>query len=123
MTLVRDRKVSAAPCFADDTKLVAREEDGERQDLIELFKWLRDWQLLFNLDKFAVMYFGFANDGIEVNLGDKVLDAQKSERDLGVIVECDLKVDKQFSKTVNGANKRLGINNRNYRTIGARRGK
>ena len=47
--------------FADDTKLVARvgsEEDRERlrQDLIELFKWSEDWQMLFNLDKCAGWY-------------------------------------------------------------------
>ena len=40
--------------FADDPKLIARvgsEEDRERlrQDLIELFKWSEDWQMLFNL--------------------------------------------------------------------------
>ena len=100
--------------FADDTKLVARvgsEEDRERlrQDLIELFKWSEDWQMLFNLDKCAVMHFGFANEGMEVRLGDKVLGAQKSERDLGVIVQNDLKVDKQCSKAANEANKKQKV--------------
>ena len=101
--------------FADDTKLVARvgsEEDRERlrQDLIELFRWSEDWQMLFNLDNCAVMHFGFANEGMEVRLGDKVLGAQKSERDLGVIMQSDLKVDnKQCSKAANEANKRLGM--------------
>ena len=61
--------------FANDTKLVVArvgsEEDRERlkQDLIELFKWSEDWQMLFNLDKCAVMHFGFANEGMEVRLG------------------------------------------------------
>ena len=103
--------------FADDTKLVSRvgsEEDRERlrQDLIELFKWSEDWQMLFNFDKFAVMQFGFANEGVEVRLCDKVLGAQKSEGDLGVIVQNDLKVDKQCSKATNEANNRLI--NRNF---------
>ena len=74
--------------FADDTKLVARvgsEEDRER--LIELFKLSEDCQMLFNLDKCAVMHFAFANEGMEeVRLGGKVLDAQKSEIDLRVIM-------------------------------------
>ena len=57
--------------FADDTKLVARvgsEEDKERlrQDLVKLYKWSEDWQMLFNLDKCSVMHFGFANEGVEV---------------------------------------------------------
>ena len=78
--------------FADDTKMVARvgsEEDRERlrQDLIELFKWSVDWQMLFNLDKFAVMHYGFAIEWMEMRLGNKVLGAQKSEMDLGVIMQ------------------------------------
>ena len=59
---------------------------------------------IFNLDKRSVMHFGFANEGMEVRLGDKVLGAQKSERDLGVIMQSDLKVDKQCSKAANEAN-------------------
>ena len=52
--------------FADDTKLVA-EEDRERlrQDLVKLYKWSEDWQMLFNLDKCSVMHFGFGNEGME----------------------------------------------------------
>ena len=71
--------------------------------------------MIFNLDKCTVMHFGFANEGMEVRLGDKVLGAQKSERDLGVIVQNDLKVDKQCSKAANEANKRLGMINRNFK--------
>jgi ribonuclease P/MRP protein subunit RPP40 len=63
--------------FADDTKLLARvgsEEDRDRlrQDLIELFKWSEDWQMLFNLDKCTVMHLGFANEGMEVRMGVKM---------------------------------------------------
>ena len=106
--------------LADDTKSVARvgsEEDRERlrQDLVELYKWSEDWQMLFNLNKCSVMYFGFATEGMEVRLGDKVLSAQKSERDLGVIMQSDLKVDKQCSKAAGEANKRLGMIHRNFK--------
>ena len=45
-----------------------------------------------------------------------MLGAQKSdERDLGVIMQSDLKVDKQCSKAANEANKRLGMINRNFK--------
>ena len=57
--------------------------------------------MLFNLNKCAVIHFGFANEGMEVRLSDKVLGVQKSERDLGVINQSDLKMDKQCSKAVN----------------------
>ena len=61
------------------------------------------------------MHFGFANEGMEVRLGDKVLGAQKSERDSGVIMQSDLKVDKQCSKAANEANKRLDMIHRNFK--------
>ena len=61
------------------------------------------------------MHFWFANEGMEVRLGDKVLGAQKSERDLGVIMQSDLKVNKQCSKAANEANKRLGMINKNFK--------
>ena len=44
-----------------------------------------------------------------------MLGAQKSERDLGVIMQSDLKVDKQCSKAANEANKRLGMIHRNFK--------
>ena len=84
--------------FADDTKLVAKvgsEKNREmlRRDLIGLFGWSQDWQMLFNLDKCAVVHFGFNNIGENVELGGKILALHTNERDLGVIVQSNLKVD------------------------------
>ena len=89
--------------FADDTKVVARvgtEEDREvlRRDLVSLFGWSQDWEMLFNLDKCAVMHFGFNNIGESMELGGKLLVSHTSERDLGVIVQSNLKVDMQCNK-------------------------
>ena len=44
-----------------------------------------------------------------------MLGAQKSERDLGIIMQSDLKVDKQCSKAANEVNKRLGMIHRNFK--------
>ena len=106
--------------FADDTKLVAKvgtEEDREvlRRDLVSLFGWSQDWQMLFNLDKCAVMHFGFNNMGESKELGGKVLVSHTSERDLGVIVHSNLKVDMQCNKAASEANKRLRMIKRNFR--------
>ena len=49
--------------------------------------------MLFNLDKCAVMHFGFNNIGESMELGGKLLASHTSERDLGVIVQSNLKVD------------------------------
>ena len=42
-----------------------------------------------------------------------MLGVQKSEWDLGVVMQSDLKMDKQCSKAANEANKMLGMINRN----------
>ena len=50
--------------FADDTKLIARigtvqEVERLRDDLQKLFRWVEDWQMMFNVDKFLVLHFGY----------------------------------------------------------------
>ena len=58
--------------FADDTKVVARvRTEDDREELVSLFGWSQDWQMLFNLDKCAVMHFGFNNIGESMKLGGK----------------------------------------------------
>ena len=54
--------------------------------------------MLFNLDECAVMHFRFNNIGESMELGGKFLVSQTSERDLGVIVQSNLKVDMQCNK-------------------------
>ena len=51
----------------------SEEEDREvlRRDLVSLFGWSQDWQMLFNLDKCVVMHFGFNNIGESMELGGK----------------------------------------------------
>ena len=50
---------------------VGTEEDREvlRGDLSSLFGWSQDLQMLFNLDKFTVMQFGFNNIVESIELG------------------------------------------------------
>ena len=48
--------------FADDTKLAAvvSDKDGVdrlQMDLVNLYKWSCDWQMLFNVDKCKVLHF------------------------------------------------------------------
>ena len=86
--------------FADDTKLISEvgseeEVDRLREDLRILFKWSEDWQMAFNVDKCSVIHFGFNNNDSDLTLGGRLLEVHESEKDLGVMVQCNLKVDKQ----------------------------
>jgi hypothetical protein len=105
--------------FADDTKLLGRVDSEEgvrslREDLKVLFDWSEEWQMLFNADKCVVMHFGFNNKREEMKLGDKVLGVIKEEKDLGVVMQDDLKVDRQCNRAASKANTMLGMIKRNF---------
>ena len=94
------------------------EVDRLREDLRILFKWSEDWQMAFNVDKCSVIHFGFNNNGFDLTLGGRLLEVHESEKDLGVMVQCNLKVDKQCCKAANDANRKLGMIKRQWRSEG-----
>ena len=111
--------VSKLSKFADDTKLFNRVSTAEhvkllQSDLNNLYNWSNEWQMLFNIDKCKVMHFGNNNLHAVYTLGGKVLQVVEEERDLGVIVQDDLKVSKQCAKAVTTANKVLGMISRSF---------
>ena len=91
------------------------EVDSLRRDLRILFKWSEDWQMAFNVDKCSVIHFGFNNSESDLTLGGRLLEVHESERDLGVMVQCNLKVDKQCCKAANEANRKLGMMKRGFK--------
>ena len=65
--------------------------------------------MLFNLEKCKAMHFGKHNIKADYIMGGKTLQVVKDEKDLGVIIQYDLKVSQQCTKAVNTANKVLGM--------------
>ena len=63
--------------------------------------------MAFNVDKCLVIHFGFNNNGLTLRGG--LLEVHESEKDLGVMVQCNLEVDKQCCKAANDANRKLGM--------------
>ena len=107
--------------FADDSKVFRKvlslaDVDGLRADLATLCKWSEDWLMLYNYDKCKVIHFGNNNTQAVYEMKGNALEVVKFERDLGVIVQNDLKVSEQCSKVVKTANKILGMINRNFLT-------
>jgi hypothetical protein len=105
--------------FADDAKLFrnvnnAQEVDKLREDLHRLCEWSSEWLMLFNYDKCKVMHFGYKNLAEDYSMDGKILQVTESERDLGVIIQKDLKVSQQCSKVVKTANSILGMINRSF---------
>jgi ribonuclease P/MRP protein subunit RPP40 len=105
--------------FADDAKLYRQVSDqicvdALREDLRNLYQWSEDWQMLFNIDKCKVMHFGYKNPRQQYCIGDNILSVVEEEKDLGVIIQNDLKVSQQCSKVVKTANQILGMIRRSF---------
>src|SRR5260221_5477362 len=105
--------------FADDTKvfgLVANESEvaSLRQDLKSLCNWSEDWMMLFNVEKCRVMHFGYNNQNCKYSLNNNELCTVSEEKDLGVIVQSDLKVSSECAKVVKTANQILGMIKRSF---------
>ena len=111
---IDDSIINKLSKFADDTKLVGRvttedQVSSMRKDLNELYKWSEDWLMLFNAEKCKVIHFGGANAKSSYELGGECLTASEAERDLGVIVDRNLKVSKQCVKAAATASSVLGM--------------
>ena len=109
--------------FADDAtifKTVDNEEDHQdlAKDFDNLDNWARLWQMRFNVGKCKVLHLGSRNTRYEYNMGDLILEAATEEKELGVIIDEKLKVDKHTEAQVNKANKVLGLIRRSFETLG-----
>ena len=65
--------------------------------------------MLFNVEKCKVLHFGTKNVNSEYLMSDTALEVVKEERDLGIIIQSNLKVSKQCAKVVKTANRILGM--------------
>jgi len=106
--------------YADDSKLirtVVNEEDKEslQKDIDEIAKWSYENGLPLNLNKCHIMHLGRNNRKFGYDILDKLNNTRQSlsettcEKDLGVIVSSDLKVDQHINKITTTANKMLGL--------------
>lgn len=107
--------------FADDTKItktVKNEEDRNilQKDLEALLRWSERWQLGFNADKCSVLHLGKKNAHFSYHVDtNKTLMKAENEKDLGVIMDKDLKFKAQIENNIAKANQILGIIKRNFK--------
>ena len=99
--------------FADDSKagrVVDSQEDREafQQMLDRLESWSQEWQLLFNRGKCKIMHFGKNNPRMGYTMGGQALESSRQEKDLGVLIEDNLKPSAQCAKAASKANQVLG---------------
>jgi hypothetical protein len=74
-------------------------QDGDYQhlqdDLDKLIKWSEKWHMLFNFGKCKCLHTGHGNEDVRHTMGGRVLSTTITEKDLGVIINADMKVSGQ----------------------------
>ena len=99
--------------FADDTKLfgVVTNADGVekmRTDLYRLCEWSKEWLMLFNFDKYKVIYLGVSNENVGYFMNNRQLETVVGERDLGIVMQNNWNICKKCAKVIGTANQVLG---------------
>ena len=117
-------KCTTCPCclFADDSKIycrVPREINGKpelegaqdvlQKDLQELHKWADKWKMSFNVNKCKIMHLGYGNAKHDYSLDGTVLSETTAEKDLGVLIDNELKFSKHIRSKVSQANRLIGL--------------
>ena len=108
-----DLATSILSLFADDTKwgrCVDREEDRIQfqQEINSLTEWSHKWQLHFNTGKCKIMHLGKKNTKHDYTMDGQVLETTRAEKDIGVMVQDDLKPSLHCAKVAAKANGVLG---------------
>ena len=70
----------------------------------KLGAWSKEWQMVFNADRCKVLHFRHNNGQDHYVMDCDILESVDEERDLGVIIQSNLKVDKQCAKAAQIAN-------------------
>jgi hypothetical protein len=86
--------------FADDTKVgqairSAADSAALQSALDKLCQWSEKWGMSFNISKCKVMHFGRNNPEHVYSMNGEALEKVKKERDIGVIVQDNLKLAAQ----------------------------
>jgi hypothetical protein len=113
-------KRSFCKLFADDCKLYGavtpRSREDLQHDLRNLEVWSDTWQLPFNASKCKVLHFGNNNPLQNYVLNNQSLESSKNEKDLGVIIDDELKYHVHTSHATKKANQILGLIKKSYST-------
>ena len=108
--------------FADDTKIfnvINNREDAAKlqNELYTLFGWFQCWLMLFNIEKCMTMHFGLRNICADYEINGVQLKNVNEEKDLGVIIQNNLKWNVQCAQAVNKASRVLGMVKRTFNCL------
>ena len=94
------------------------DKDNLQSDLDNLVKWSTDWQLRFNATKCHHLHIGketgFSYTMEEQDGGRISVSKVTEEKDLGIIIDKDLKFQHHIAESVKKANRKLGLIRRSF---------
>ena len=111
---------SCVKLFADDTKLYRRVTNGSTElqaDIDALVKWSKEWLLPFNSTKCRVMHLGRQNAEHSYLLDGASIQEVREERDLGVVVDDELKFHQQTAAAIAKASQMLAVVRRSFANL------
>ena len=110
--------------FADDAKnftnVNIRDDGGNNKlqsDINNLSEWSTKWQLPFNTRKCKVLHLGNSNPCHRYKMNGQKLEQVNEEKDLGVIIDKELRFHKQAAAAVKKANSRLGLIKKSFAVL------
>ena len=106
--------VSGVKLFADDAKVYSSVSVGcgqptLQEDLLKLEKWSKNWLLPFNASKCSILHIGLRNPKHSYTMMGQEMTSHTVEKDLGVLMDKDLKFRRQAAAAANKANQILGV--------------
>ena len=105
--------------FANDAKLYSTIRSADdvislKNDINNLAEWSKLWQLPFNVEKCKCMHIGRDKNHDSYQIVQHMLENVKEEKDLGVIIDNQLKFHTHTSAAVKKANSILGLIKRSF---------
>jgi hypothetical protein len=107
--------------FADDCKIYivfVREDQTSRLSIAleNIFVWINKWQLKLSIEKCAVLHLGCNNPKNSYYIGNNVINACETYRDLGIIVDDKLNFHYHCNSIIDKAYQRMNLIFRTFKT-------
>jgi len=98
--------------FADDTKVAqvirnAQDAQDFQESINRLHAWTVRWGMAYNTAKCHIMHIGNRNEKNKYYMNDSLLATSEQERDIGVLISRNLKLEAQCKKAAAMANRVL----------------